>query len=123
MTPSVYTLQVHLPYQQSISFDKESDLSYLLKKFDFSRSMLTEFLKTNKSNAKAQTLRCLYREFLEHFVWTPKMKSWSKRDRRHVIGRLVTASPKEGERYFLRLLLCHVRCPTSFDYLLTVNGE
>ncbi|XP_027155566.1 uncharacterized protein LOC113755901 [Coffea eugenioides] len=123
MTLSVYTLQVHLPDQQSISFDRNSDLNYLLKKIDFSRTMLTEFFKTNKSNAKAQNLRCLYREFPEHFVWTPKTKTWSEREHRRVIGRLVTANPKEGERYFLRLLLCHVRGPTSFDDLLTVNGE
>nr|XP_027108801.1 uncharacterized protein LOC113728613 [Coffea arabica] len=123
MTPSVYTLQVQLPAQQPISFDSNSDLNYLLKNIDFSRTMLTEFFNTNKSNAKAQTLKCLYREFPEHFVWTPKTKSWSERERCRAIGRLVTANPKEGERYFLRLLLCHVRGPTSFDHLLTVSGE
>lgn len=35
MTPSVYTLQVHLPDQQYIYFDKNSDLHHLLKKIDF----------------------------------------------------------------------------------------
>lgn len=40
-----------------------------------------------------------------------------------VIGRIVTVSPNEDERYYLRLLLSHTRAPTSFRDLLTVNGE
>ena len=40
-----------------------------------------------------------------------------------MIGRSVTTSPNEGERYFLRLSLSHVCGPTSLDYLLTVNGQ
>ncbi|KAG6673080.1 hypothetical protein I3842_16G093400 [Carya illinoinensis] len=39
-----------------------------------------------------------------------------------VIGRIVTANPFEGERYYLRMLLNHIRGPLSFDHLKTVNG-
>ena len=71
MNPAVYTLQVHLPDQQFVSFDKSSDLWYLLRKIDFSKTMLTEFFKMNKINATAQSL---YKDFPQHFVWTAKNK-------------------------------------------------
>nr|XP_027086673.1 uncharacterized protein LOC113708416 [Coffea arabica] len=123
MNPAVYTLQVHLPDQQFVSFDKSSDLWYLLRKIDFSKTMLTQFFRMNKTNATAQNLKCLYRDFPQHFVWTPKTKTWSERSRRTVIGRLVTVEPREGERYYLRLLLTHIPGPTSFDDLLMVRGH
>ena len=123
MNPAVYTLQVHLPDQQFVSFDKSSDLWYLLRKIDFSKTMLTQFFRMNKTNATAQNLKCLYRDFPQHFVWTPKTKTWSERSRRTVIGRLVTVEPREGERYYLRLLLIHIPGPMSFDDLLMVRGH
>ncbi|XP_071908337.1 uncharacterized protein [Coffea arabica] len=122
MTPAVYSLQVHLPDHQYVSFDQNSDLSQLLKNIDFSKTMLIEFFRMNRVNEKAQDLKYLYREFAEHFVWTPGKRKWTERSKQKVIGRLVTVKPSEGDRYYLRLLLSHVRAPTSFDDLLTVNG-
>ena len=40
-----------------------------------------------------------------------------------VIGRMYTAAPNQGERFYLRLLLLHVPKATSFQDLRTVNGE
>ena len=48
----------------------------------------------------------------------------SKMDKRQniiVIGRINSANPKEGERFYLRLLLNHVKGPTSFEDLLTID--
>ena len=45
-----------------------------------------------------------------------------KRQNKTMIGRVNNANPKEGERFSLKLLLNHVRGPTSFEDLLTVDG-
>jgi len=45
------------------------------------------------------------------------------RSRGIAIGRLTYASPMEGEKYYLRLLLANVRGPTSFKDLFTVRGK
>lgn len=34
----------------------------------------------------------------------------------------MTSNPNEGERYYLRLLLGHIRGPTSYEHLRTVKG-
>ncbi|XP_071902766.1 uncharacterized protein [Coffea arabica] len=122
ITPSVYALQVHLPGEQMVSFHRRTNLVDLVADVDFSKTMLTEFFYMNQTNKDAQKLNLLYKQFPEFFVWSPDKKRWSKRQRRKVVGRLVTVSPAEGERYFLRLLLSCVCGPTSFDHLLTVNG-
>ncbi len=38
------------------------------------------------------------------------------------IGRMYFVSPKAGEKYFLRLLLCHVKGAKDWDDLLNVDG-
>ncbi|KAK2998753.1 hypothetical protein RJ639_023771 [Escallonia herrerae] len=66
--------------------------------------------------------RYLYSEFPEHYVWNDGSRTWEPRHQRFSIGRIVCANPAEGERYYLRLLLLHVRAPTSFNALKTVDG-
>ncbi|KAG2679258.1 hypothetical protein I3760_11G043200, partial [Carya illinoinensis] len=84
------------------------------------KSMLTEFFATNQVDQNARKL--LYREFPEFYVWSQQYKMWTVRKKQIVIGRIVTANPFEGERYYLRILLNHIRGPLSFQHLKTVNG-
>ncbi|KAL5548831.1 hypothetical protein UlMin_004062 [Ulmus minor] len=44
------------------------------------------------------------------------------RKKGHVIGRIVTTNPSEGERYYLRLLLNYIRGATCFKDLRIVNN-
>ncbi|XP_022888792.1 uncharacterized protein LOC111404232 [Olea europaea var. sylvestris] len=76
-------------------------------------------LKIINKNEFARTL--LYKDFSAHFVWNGYKKIWTPRKQQLVIGRIVTANPSEGERYFLRILLNHIKGPTSFDDLKTLN--
>ncbi|KAL4590838.1 hypothetical protein LXL04_003781 [Taraxacum kok-saghyz] len=91
--PSVMALHLHLPNQQLI----------------------------NKVDGVAR--KYLYKEFPTYFTWNPSKRCWNQRKKGAMRGRLVSANPAEGERYYLRVLLSHVRGPTYFDDLYTVNNK
>ncbi|XP_041007529.1 uncharacterized protein LOC121252111 [Juglans microcarpa x Juglans regia] len=120
MYPSVYSLHLHLEDQHLVAFHAHNDLNNVLR-YDFTaKSMLTEFFSTNQANDNAR--RLLYKEFPEAFVWNQQHKIWTPRKKKTVIGRIVTASPFEGERYYLRILLNHIRGHLSFDHIKTVGN-
>ena len=80
---------------------------------------LMAFFSYNAQNEDGRQF--LYYEFPEHFVWVRKI-GWRKRQRGTAVGRMYSASPFQGERYYLRLLLTVVRGATSFENLRTVDG-
>ncbi|XP_071921748.1 uncharacterized protein [Coffea arabica] len=108
-------LQLRLENYQSLTFKDDDDLRDLMKNKHAKKSMLTEFFRMNATDETAKKLKCTYKEFLEYFVWYPGKKLWEVRKERDCIGRIVTANPTKGERYFLRLLLLNVKGPTSFN--------
>ncbi|XP_071912382.1 uncharacterized protein [Coffea arabica] len=120
--PAIIHLQLHLENYQPIVFKKRANLQSVAKNPHFKKRMLTEFFHMNKTNDDAQRLNCTYSEFPNHFVWKPSQRYWKLREREDSVGRILTAHPTEGERYYLRLLLSKVRCPTSFKDLRTYNG-
>ncbi|KAL5723912.1 hypothetical protein ACHQM5_007246 [Ranunculus cassubicifolius] len=117
--PAVYSLQLHLPNMHEVHFPDDQPLEQLLRNESTRKTMLTEFFYTNSIDPNAK--QYLYGEFPEHYTWDNKLKSWHSRvGRTKVIGRIHTATPADPERYYLRVLLNHVRGPTSFDHLKTV---
>jgi hypothetical protein len=62
----------------------------------------------------------LYERFLEEHVWTGKQ--CKLREQNYSIGRLYHANHKQGERFYLRMLLTAKLSPKSFKDLRTVNG-
>ncbi|XP_071724365.1 uncharacterized protein [Rutidosis leptorrhynchoides] len=84
--------------------------------------MLTEFFYMNRTDKGAQQLRLTYSQFPDHYVWIQDKKYWKSRQSGDSIGRIVAAHPTEGERYYLRILLSKVHCPTSFSDLKMCNG-
>ncbi|KAL7106310.1 hypothetical protein ACP275_07G104200 [Erythranthe tilingii] len=121
MYPSVINLPLHLPNQQSVTYWGNQNLENVLRWDHTSKTMLTEYFSMCAKSEDAK--KYLYREFPEHYVWDNKFKCWNERKKRNVIGRVNGANPIEGERFYLRLLLNHVRGPTSFEDLLTVNHK
>ncbi|KAG5558126.1 hypothetical protein RHGRI_008145 [Rhododendron griersonianum] len=85
--------------------------------------MLTEFFYMNTHDKYAKSKKLFYKDFPSEFVWVARSKTWEKRKQGNVVGRIITANPTEGERYYLRLLLNHVRGPTSFLHLRTVDDH
>ncbi|XP_042950311.1 uncharacterized protein LOC122282424 [Carya illinoinensis] len=118
--PAVYSLHLHLENQHQVTFRAHENLTNVINSDFSAKSMLTEFFATNQVDQNARKL--LYKEFPEFYVWSQQYKMWTIRKKQVVIGRIVTANPFEGERYYLRMLLNHIRGPLSFDHLKTVNG-
>ena len=111
--PSVLQLPLHLPDMQRVTFKEGDNLNDIAAQEN--ASILTEYFVANQNNEWARGI--LYRDFPQWFTWQPE-KYWRKRKRDlHQVGRIVTANPAEGERYFLRVLLNHVPGSTSFEYL------
>ncbi|XP_022854652.1 uncharacterized protein LOC111375962 [Olea europaea var. sylvestris] len=117
---TVYTLQLHIKDHQHVTYNNKDDLSIIIGNEYTRRTMLTEFFRMNEANKFARTL--LYRDFPTHFVWNANEKVWTPRKQHIVIRRIVTVNPPKGERYFLRVLLNHIRGPTSFDSFKILNG-
>ncbi|KAG6702148.1 hypothetical protein I3842_07G019400 [Carya illinoinensis] len=110
MYPAVYSLHLHLEDKHQVTFRANEDLINVLNSDRSAKSMLTEFFALNRVDENARTL--LYKEFPEFYVWSQQYKEWTRRKKKTVIG----------ERYYLRILLNHVRGPLSFEHLRTVDG-
>ena len=66
-----------------------------------------------------------YLDIPTFYVWNEKNKKWTRRKRpkkSDAIGRIYTAHPNSGERFYLRMLLCKVRGASSYESLRTVEG-
>ncbi|XP_068486703.1 uncharacterized protein [Phaseolus vulgaris] len=120
MNPSVERLQIHLPNRHQVCFYKHQNISDVLNDDNVSKTMLTQFFALNFRDP--HSISYLYREIPQHFCWHNRQKEWyPRRSRKKVIGRIYTVSPSEGEKFFLRILLSHIRGPTSWEYLLSLN--
>ncbi|KAG5517414.1 hypothetical protein RHGRI_037973 [Rhododendron griersonianum] len=123
MQPSVIALQLHLENCQVVGFRKTTNLDSVADSEFFSRTMLTQFFSMNMHNKKAKKGKYLYKDFPTEFVWSTQTRYWTERQHKNVIGRIITINPSQGELYYLRLLLNHIPCPTSYSYLRTVGGK
>ena len=112
-------LALHLPDEQPIYFSEQEDPAILRQRMDDSSSTLLAYFKYNFEQADGR--QYLYHEFPIHYVYVRK-QGWKPRTQRRSIGRMYSASPFMGARYYLRLLLTVVRGATSFEHLRTVDG-
>ena len=118
--PPVTHLTLHLPGHHAVYFDGNDNPAEVQAQVEAALSTLIAFFAYNMQNEDGR--QYLYHEFPEHFVYIRKV-GWRKRQKGISIGRMYSASPFMGERYYLRLLLTVVRGATSFDHLKTVDGK
>nr|XP_043623581.1 uncharacterized protein LOC122595304 [Erigeron canadensis] len=104
-----------------VRFREYASLRTTVEREQDKRSMLTAFFELNSVDRNAR--QYLYKEIPEQYTWNASQLRWKPREGALKRGRVVSANPTEGDQYYLRLLLTHVRGPKSFDDLYTVNGE
>ena len=71
------------------------------------------------------TVPMFYADMPVLYVWDQKKCEWAPRAHQkrgeHILGRLYSAGSREGERYYLRVLLQHIPDATSFEDLLLIR--
>jgi hypothetical protein len=123
--PNVIRLPVHLPDQQLTYYNPWEDAEEVLDRNASKDTCLTAYFTANHEFPDIAPLYT-YQEFPQHFVWLKTQRKWKVRQRNNTlgpaIGRMFSASPVAGERFYLRTLLTVVKGATSFEHLRTVNG-
>ena len=117
---TVVRLKVHLPNEQIVVFNEDINLDAAMERAE--KTELTEYFVKCSEDIYARSFT--YVEFPKDYLWDPTSKEWRKRRNNvKVIARVYSVSPKEGERYYLRLLLHNVPGATSFEHLRTVGNS
>ena len=116
---AVIRLPVHLENEENIYFEEghEKEAYTRAEKID---TMLTAWFKLNKEDENAQNY--LYTEIPSHYTFNKQTGRWSPRKQGKIISRLYSVNVNDIERYYLRLVLLHVKGAKSFEDLRTYNG-
>ena len=145
MSPEVTQMAIHLPEDQNCFLktkknprkseqQHQEEMKNAVKKQE--RTMLTAFFEVNKKEVEAREY--LYPDILKHYTYNKVNKEFTKRVRKtdgtinhpdgrlsNMVGRLpvIGLNMHQKELFFLRMLLYHVKGPTCFEDLKTVNGQ
>ena len=116
----IVRLALHLPNQQPVYF-REGNHEAATESAGEKDTMLTAYFKYNAANHTQYT----YSEFPKYFVFNKQKRVWTPRKQRgdRIISRIYSASPKDMEKYALRVLLHNVPGATSFEDLRRAEGE
>ncbi|XP_076049276.1 uncharacterized protein LOC143029950 [Oratosquilla oratoria] len=118
---TVYRLALHLPDQQQVYY-KPGEQRQAAARAEGQDTQLTAWFKLNQSDVDARAH--LYTDIPEYYVFNNQSNTWTRRQRhRQIVTRMYSASPRNAEKFHLRMLLLHVPGATSFDDLKTVGGE
>eukprot|EP00111_Clytia_hemisphaerica_P007544 TCONS_00021908-protein len=114
---NVVRLAVHLPNFQRVYF-RPGEEGNAVQRAEQKETKLTAWFLLNQNDPTSRQI--LYSDIPHDYVFNNNR--WKARERGTVISRMYNASIREGERYFLRVLLLHVPGATSFEFLKTFDG-
>ena len=139
-SPNVVRLAVHLENGTRVVLNENSGTSIEQQARNIAnnppaKTTLTQFFEHNRYCAdnthllEEQGIRdsrdMLYFDMPTFYTWKAGPKTWITRVRTpksEAVGRMYTVSPRDTECFHMRILLCHVTGPTSFEDLKTVDG-
>ncbi|XP_044594412.1 uncharacterized protein LOC123271894 [Cotesia glomerata] len=126
--PTVFYLAVHLDNGQRVYFNPTNIQNLAIPP---PKTTLTEFFNLCSRDDFARTL--LYCEVPSYYTWSShefhrrkngeNIPNYPGIKKSSALGRVYTVHPNNFECYCLRMLLHHIRGPTSFESLRTVNGQ
>uniref|UniRef100_A0ABD2WQT2 ATP-dependent DNA helicase n=1 Tax=Trichogramma kaykai TaxID=54128 RepID=A0ABD2WQT2_9HYME len=114
---AIIRLAIHNEDEQNVYFKDGCETEVLTKNVE---TTLTSWFTLNKEDPKANNL--LYTDIPYQYVYENKKWKTRKRMTKPIISRMYLVSPKQKERYYLRILLLHTRGAKSFDDLKTFDG-
>jgi hypothetical protein len=112
---TVIGLAVHLKDRESITFRAGVEEQFIQ---NIRQTMLTAWLTLNTEYSEAKLLK--YVAIPESYTYHKVHRKWTRRFRKsNTIGRLRILNIGHGEKWFLRLLLLHIKGAVSFQDLRT----
>ncbi|PIA25525.1 hypothetical protein AQUCO_11200032v1 [Aquilegia coerulea] len=120
--PAVERLPFHLEDEQVVTYRDSDNTAEVLERASTTKTKFLQWMEINKKypddpNASELT----YAEFPTKWRWVEKNLEWVPRKKGRVIGRIFYAHPTSGERYYLRILLNHVKGAKDYKDLRTHN--
>jgi hypothetical protein len=116
---TIVRLDIHEEHQQMVNFAEGEDIEDVLDRDHATK--LTAWFDLNERDPNAR--QYLYTEIPKHYRWYNKR--WVRRKHifigEKVIARIYSVSAKQRERFYLRMLLLHVRGAKSFRELKIYN--
>ena len=103
-----YTMKMHKKY---IILKKVKENEIINKNVE---TTLTAYFKLNQIDSEA--CNYLYSEIPIHDTFDERLKTWNRRKKtkKPILSRMYLVNPKDRQRYFIRLLLLHVKGAISF---------
>ena len=123
--PNVLRLKVHLPNQQPVILNLNTDttIQEALEKNRNRDFTLIGWFKANALYQNEAVNNTLYQDFFSKMVWNKRTYKWTIRQRGFQIGRIYYAHSSAGDCFYLRLLLTIVKGTTSYEDLYTFENQ